>query len=770
MPADNRATFEISAASQGLIEAAAAGKEGLNELRGAIDDNVKAIGRLQSAQQQLKRAGGADSAGFEALTSQLQARKQDNARLIEAFVGLGGDIGAPVQRISDKPAQALTDIAKKAQSAGNIVDLHVGKRIPHAFQAANTNAGALRLGAVQMLDAVSKVGGPFGGLVARAKELGVNLGTGGSEGASGLSLGLGLAFVGFTALTGAVIAATAAFAKYSIGIAEVEEKSRIQLRSLGAVDKGLAFTADQGRDLENVMHDVRKQTAASSDDLKELSTELFTNGLKPKDYGAALRATAQIASTQGLTYAKEFAKKVAIQSKAGLKITPQIADVDKRLGNLAAEAFGTFTAQATRLKDSIKDIFGQVDLTKITGSIAQITKTLVGHGSQAKSFTQVFIDGVAYMIDTVHLFVLNVENAWLRVSIASKKGSLELTKAVSNVFIDIAEGLGQIVAKSLLWLGQQAVKAFVFLFEPIATWVDKWSSRFGLGTVKSSAIDIKGVDLQKQIESMSTLRPTLPAAQKAAQEPNAPFLVSTTLDPSTVAALASDAKQAQAIASLKAAVVRQTPANDVIIQPAQPPAARQQPTAPAAQPREPQLVRVAVDAQQPAAQAREPQPAAQAREPQLVRVAVDAQPRAQQPQLVRVAVEAQQPAATQQPRLEKRAVDSQNAVANFGGLELETRLSPADLKALKQPASATEQKSPEMRNVINLPAQSPPKANINTVTERETSNTTTRLANLNVTTNIYGNATRDDADAVGRATGKSVADELRNANVAWGVR
>ena len=114
--------------------------------------------------------------------------------------------------------------------------------------------------------------------------------------------------------------------------------------------------------------------------------------------------------------ANQFAAKVAASSKAGGAIVKMVTDVNTKLGPLADEAYGSIGAQLLKLKDVFVAGFDDLDLSGLTGAIAQVTKSVEGMfggaKKQGRSLTQSLIDGLAYGIDKINLWSLDLEAMW----------------------------------------------------------------------------------------------------------------------------------------------------------------------------------------------------------------------------------------------------------------------------------------------------------------------------------------------------------------------
>lgn len=383
-------------AADAFIATSGRSSAALRRMRSEYDDNEQTIGRLTAAQSKLAEG----SKGYDQLGSSIARLKERNGVLGQSYVRLGGDFS----KASPKP---------------------------------------FRLDAEALVKVTGQIPGPLGMVAQKANALSQAMGGG------GLAQALGLAGAGLASI--AVIATSAAAAMVGFGVAMTAstQKQDLQLRALGALGKGLAYTKAQSKGFADTIASVADTSALSAAEVGGYAQKLIEAGVKPKDLESALRATTQIAATQGDNYASAFATKVAASSKAGGSIVTLVNEVNSKLGPLADEAYGSIGAQLLKLKDVLVGGFDDLDLSGLTGAIAQVTKSIGdmfgGAKKQGKSLTQSLIDGLAYGIDKINVWSIQLESTWLRLQISFLKGlkSLEDAFGVSKVatfFTDVARG------------------------------------------------------------------------------------------------------------------------------------------------------------------------------------------------------------------------------------------------------------------------------------------------------------------------------------------
>lgn len=398
-----RAAAGQDTAADALVATSGRSSGALRRMRAEYDGNEQTLSRLTAAQSKFAEG----SKGYDQLGSRIAGLRQRNTSLGQSYVRLGGDFSKASPKPFKLDLEALTKVA-------------------------------------------GQVPGPLGMIAQKAN------GLAGAMGGGGLAQVLGLAGAGLASI--AVVAASAAAALVTFGVAMTSSatKQELQLRSFGALGKGLAYTEDQAHGFIDAIESVAESSALGADEVGAYAQKLIEAGVKPKDLESALRATTQIAATQGDSYANAFATKVASSSKAGSSIVKMVTDVNAKLGPLADEAYGSIGTQLVKLKDAFVSGFDDLDLSGLAGAIAQVTKSVSdmfgGAKKQGKSLTQSLIDGLAYGIDKVNVWSLKFEGIWLRLQIKFLKGLKRLDDAWSgsavgslisktrNVFEDAARG------------------------------------------------------------------------------------------------------------------------------------------------------------------------------------------------------------------------------------------------------------------------------------------------------------------------------------------
>lgn len=360
-----RAASAEDAAGDAIAKSAGRGSAALARIRHEYAANEEAIARLSS--QQSKLAVG--SSAYTQLGDRVAQLKTRNGALGNSLVKLGGNL----EHASPKPLFA-------------------------GFKSFNK--------------ILAQTGGPLAGVGAKANAL--TEAFGGSE--LGAALGLGIS--GLAALTVGAGLAAAAIAGFGIAMSAAAEKQSIQLRSLGALGKGFAYSKEQAEGFGAIIDNVAATSALSSDEVSKYAQSLLADGLRPQDLAPSLRAISQIASTQGDSYAAQFAKKVAASSKAKQSITKLTQDVNKKLGALANEAFGSVGSQFGKIKDNFTKGFESIDLSKFSGSLAQVAQLVDDLFKDGVG--QAFVDGAAYGVSLLVLGFLKVESVILRVRLGLK--------------------------------------------------------------------------------------------------------------------------------------------------------------------------------------------------------------------------------------------------------------------------------------------------------------------------------------------------------------
>lgn len=370
-------------AADAFIASSGRSSGALRRMRSEYDGNEQTLAKLTAAQAKFAEG----SKGYDQLGASITGLKTRNTTLGQSYVRLGGDFAKASPKPFKLDAESLTKVA-------------------------------------------GQVPGPLGMIAQKANALSAAMGGG------GLAQGLGLAAAGLTSI--AVVAASAAAALVGFGVAmtAAATKQELQFRAFGALGKGLAYTEEQAHGFIDAIESVSESSALSASEVGGYARKLLEAGVKPKDLKASLRATVQIAATQGDSYANQFAAKVAGSSKAGGSIVKMVADVNRKLGPLADEAYGEIGAQMLKLKDVFVAGFDDLDLSGLTGAIAQVTQSVSdmfgGAKKEGKSLTQSLIDGLATGIDTLDLYAIRLDTMWIETQLSFTRGLNSMSDMVRS--------------------------------------------------------------------------------------------------------------------------------------------------------------------------------------------------------------------------------------------------------------------------------------------------------------------------------------------------
>lgn len=383
-------------AADALVASSGRSSGALRRMRSEYDGNEQTISKLTAAQSRLAEG----SKGYDQLGASVSKLRERNGALGQAYVRLGGDFS---------------------------------KASPKSF----------RLDSEALIKVAGQVPGPVGMIAQKANALSAAMGGG------GLAQTLGLAGAGLTAIAAVAASAAAGMVAFGVAMTAASQSQQLQLRAFGALGKGAAYSTDQASGFVATIKEVASTSALSATEVGGYAQKLIEAGVKPRDLAASLRATTQIAATQGDSYANQFAAKVAGSSKAGGSIVKMVTDINAKLGPLADEAYGSIGTQFLKLKDVFVSGFDDLDLSGLTGAIAQVTRSVQdmfgGAKKSGKGLTQSLIDGLAYGVDTINLWALDIEAMWLRLQIKFLKGLKALNDAwgkskIAQVFTDVARG------------------------------------------------------------------------------------------------------------------------------------------------------------------------------------------------------------------------------------------------------------------------------------------------------------------------------------------
>jgi hypothetical protein len=213
------------------------------------------------------------------------------------------------------------------------------------------------------LDALMKAGkagiGPMGGLFEKAELLKGAIGAGGLA-AAGIA-----AAAAIVALTAAAVAGAVALSGMAVAAADAARTESI-------LAEGLTGSAAAGKAYEGAIRSAVMSTGVARDSVGKYARALYDAGVRGAALGQSVKAAAQSAAVLGDEGAQAFIKTASDAAKAGQAVDKLAADVDAKLGGLAARRMMSLDALAVRLKESIGGLVAGLNIEPLLAGLSRL--------------------------------------------------------------------------------------------------------------------------------------------------------------------------------------------------------------------------------------------------------------------------------------------------------------------------------------------------------------------------------------------------------------
>ncbi len=332
------ATFAIALEDQtsGPADDAAAA---LEQLKGKLEADTKALRSMQAAMRNLKGSTSVNVAAFRQLRDQIDAQKASIATAQQRYLELGGSF-----RSAAKDANTLSE------AAGG--------------------------GMGKLLGASKKLPGPLGRMADGLEDL-TDLVAGGGAAAAGMVIIAAAAVILVVALGAAAIALT----RYGIAQADARRSELLRLEAATTMNGEQAASAAGAEQLQKSLDRVTQSVALGRGDIEGYARSLYRAGLRGAALDQALEATAITASVLGDEAAKSFARQAAGAHRAGRSVTELADNVRSRLGGIARRQMLSLDVQSRKLSEHLSALFGDLPIEGFLELIGEVVEMF----SQASS-------------------------------------------------------------------------------------------------------------------------------------------------------------------------------------------------------------------------------------------------------------------------------------------------------------------------------------------------------------------------------------------------
>lgn len=319
--ANNSADFAINL-EDGTSSSAADAASALEQLRGKIEGDTKALREMERAMKNLQKGTSVDVQQFRELKEKIDAKKQAIASAQSEYLNLGGTF--------DK-------VRKKTRDTGQ------------QFSALEQLAG--------------RMPGPLGAFAGGLAKM---------QAASGAAR-IFLLKAAMVALTVAVVAGTAALLKYGIAAAEARRAETLQLEGLSKIRDWYGRAADSGAFLQQTVDKVAGSTALGRGQLVQYTDQLYRMGLRAGSLETALEGVAIVASTQGEEQARLFMSMATGARRVQGGIKRLTDDAKARLGGLANAQLLSLGVQTRKLRENFGALFNDLKIEGLLSALKSVT-------------------------------------------------------------------------------------------------------------------------------------------------------------------------------------------------------------------------------------------------------------------------------------------------------------------------------------------------------------------------------------------------------------
>lgn len=309
---DARSTYAIELKDETSGSAANAANA-LAELKGKIDDDVRALRQMQGALRNMKGNTAATATAAKTLRDRIEAQKASIASAQSRYVELGGTFG----------------------------------RLPPKINATGTSLRGL-LGQLTSVAGISAAGGPV---------------------VAGI-LAVTAVFVGLTA---AVAATTAAILRYGIAQRNARRDELLQLEGLTTLRNYYGIAAGSGTELQAAIDRVSGSAVQGRGEINAYAQQLYRMGMRGENLSQALEGVALAGAVQGERGARRFMGLAAGIARTGGEVRKLTDDYKARLGPIARRMSMSLGVQTRKLKEDLGALFDGVEIEGFLSALREVT-------------------------------------------------------------------------------------------------------------------------------------------------------------------------------------------------------------------------------------------------------------------------------------------------------------------------------------------------------------------------------------------------------------
>jgi hypothetical protein len=389
---DNTASYGINF-EDGVSGPSEQAAGALDRLRSAMERDTAALTAMRKAMANLKAGGSETTAQVGKLAATMEATRARIAKAQGAYLDLGGGMRKATQN-----AAAFRERMQGLQDQARMIPGPVGQ-------------------AIGLFERFSKVVG--GGWIA-----------------AGI-LGMAAAVVAFTAAT---MKLTGSLYDYVVATQNARRTEGLRLEGLTRQWSAVAMTYGlakmKGTELQAGIDRIAARTALSREETAKYGAQLYTMGLRGKQWASALEGMTMKAAVQGDAQAQMFASWAAGTALMGGSVDRLTDRVKSRLGGIAKAQMLDATVQSRKLQESFDSMFRTVDIEPLLKAKASLFSMFSQASASGRYLSELLgrivqplISAVTRAIPIVKAFFQNLIISALHAEIAYLRMSNALAQA-----------------------------------------------------------------------------------------------------------------------------------------------------------------------------------------------------------------------------------------------------------------------------------------------------------------------------------------------------
>jgi hypothetical protein len=331
-----RFVLELDDETSGSADAAASSLDAMKE---SIDGGLKNLRAMQTAMRNLKSASTPNIEAMNALKLKIDAQKESIAGLQAKYIELGGTFQKSSDD-TDEASDSLSDLMKAA------------KGLP----------------------------GPLGSIAGKLGSVG---------GIWSLLLKTWAASIAL--LAGVVVAIGAvyvALGRYAIAQSDARRSELLHLEGLTTLRNRFGIAAGSATELQQAIDRVSSSSALNRERIGGMTEELYRAGLRGAALEESLQSLAMVEQVQGAAGVARMRGRIIMEARAG-RSAQRLADIQARLGGIAARQMLSLDVQSAKLRENVSRIFSGLQLEGALRALQLVTSLFSQSTASGRALKQI---------------------------------------------------------------------------------------------------------------------------------------------------------------------------------------------------------------------------------------------------------------------------------------------------------------------------------------------------------------------------------------------